>query len=135
MGKRKKPIECYKILEKISGRLVSPLYGDYKGGDLWAVGEINKTGLEYPDIYDGTRWLGGELNSLHGGGFHACKTLKDAEKFLKYFAHKDKTTLVIAKCEITLDTKFAYEGLAVWDSWDPGIQGYISESLKVIEVL
>lgn len=135
MGKRKEPIVCYKVLERENGSLLSPLYGDRQGGGLWAVGEINKTGCEYPDIYDDTTWLLKMTSTLHGGGFHTCKTLEGAELFLKYFVNRDKTTFVIAKCEITLDTKFVYEGLAVWDSYDPGVPGYVSESLKIVKII
>lgn len=135
MGERKKPIECYKILENVNGQLISPLYSDHKGGSLWAVGDVNKTKCAEPDIYYYVEWLECKVNSINGGGFHTCKTLKDARTYLNNFSLKKERKLVIAQCEITLDTKFVYEGLAVWDSWDPGVPGYVSESLKIVKII
>lgn len=134
MGKVKKPIECYKILENVNGQLISPLYFDFKGGSLWAVGDVNKTKCAKPGI-DHYVWLNCEVNAINGGGFHTCKTLKDARNYLDYFSLQKERKLVIAQCEITLDTKFVYEGLAVWDSFDPGVPGYVSESLKIVKII
>ena len=143
LGKKRKPITCYKVFETTYGTMDSPLYNDFKGGKEWEVGETRKIGEDTPSFETAYRDVPyHDVPSIGGHSFHTCKTLKGARDYKKWLGRHEEDTwwnhgrkFVIAKCEIPLDTKFIYEGTAVVSYDDEGIPGYVSESIKILKLI
>ena len=137
MGLKKKPITCYKVFWKGDLVLNSPLYNDVKGGCFWKVGETRRVGEDHPAFYDTYRF-GMYEPGITGDAFHSCKGIKAAKSFRDWLADGNKArydNYAIAKCEIPLDSKFAFEGTAVVSDDDEGLPGYVSETIKIVELV
>ena len=137
MGLKRKPITCYKVFQEHNGVLYSPLYGDQIQGAYWKIGETRRINENRPDFYDNYRF-GEYVMSITGNSFHSCKGIKAAKEYRRWLSHGDANVAKeypIAKCEIPLDTKFAFEGTAVVSDDDEGLPGYVSEAITIVKLL
>lgn len=125
LNRKRKPIACYKVFEKINGCIDSPLYPEGPHGTDWEVGQVRKIGVENcrSSIY-----LNYEITC---DAFHSLKNLSDAKKYKKWLKEDNEREFVIAKCKIPLDSNYVFEGRAVVSSMDTGVPGYASESIEI----
>ena len=141
LSKRENPITCYKVFETTNGTLDSPLYNEFTGGKAWEIGKTRNLGGNSPVIDTAINKFAENGVAIQGWCFHTCKTLKDAKAYRKWLQRYDEfnpytpSRFSIAKCEIPLDSKFAYSGTAVVGYEDEGIPGYVSEALTVVKLV
>ena len=134
------PVTCYKVVKvhNVDGvkKVFSPImthawipwYEDHDRRPL----QIKVTS-RYEQIRE---YLGAE-RVLFGGAYHACKTLDDANKFLKIIVEDSNINSEFAVGEFVIPTtsRFVYEGYHTYDNTEVLGESLASEALTFVKLV
>ena len=135
------PVTCYKVVQvkNVDGvkKVLSPImtHAWIQGNedhDMWPL-QIKGT-----PSYDPLNEYLGAKTVLFGGAYHACKTLDDANKFLKIIVddrNSHDIEFAVGEFIIPTTSRFVYEGYHTYDNREVLGESLASEALIFVKLV